>query len=60
MSTHHLFRISGRVTIPAALLCAVVLGISTAASAALTAGAPVQAPDHPFPGTSTACDNLIA
>jgi hypothetical protein len=60
MSTHHLFRIGGRVTIPAALLCAGVLGISTAASAAITAGTPVQAPDHPFGGTSAACDNLIA
>jgi hypothetical protein len=59
MSTHHLFRIGGRVTIPAALLCAGILGISTAASAAV-AGVPVQAPDHPFPGTSAACDALIA
>ncbi len=59
MRTHHLFRIGGRVTIPAALLCAGILGISTAASAAV-AGAPVQAPDHPFPGTSAACDALIA
>jgi len=46
--------------IPAALLCARVLGISTAAAATITAGAPVQAPDYPFAGTSTACDNLIA
>jgi len=59
MRTHHLFCIGGRVTIPAALLCAGILGISTAASAAV-AGAPVQAPDHPFPGTSAACDALIA
>jgi len=60
MSTHRLFRIGGRVMIPAALLCARVLGISTAAAATITAGAPVQAPDYPFAGTSTACDNLIA
>src|SRR2546429_5799374 len=59
MRTHHLFRIGGRVTIPAALLCAGILGISTAASAAV-AGAPVQAPDHPFPGTSAPSDALIA
>lgn len=43
-----------------ALLCAGVLGVSTAASAAITAGTPIQAPDHPFPGTSAACDNVIA
>jgi hypothetical protein len=43
-----------------ALLCAGVLGVSAAASAGVTVGTPVQAPDHPFPGTSTACDNLIA
>jgi hypothetical protein len=60
MSTHRLIGIGGRVMIPAALLCAGVLGISTAAAATITAGAPVQAPDYPFAGTSTACDNLIA
>jgi hypothetical protein len=59
MSKHRPFWI-GRVMMPAALLCAGVLGASTAASAAVTAGTPVQAPDHPFAGTSTACDNLIA
>ena len=59
MKTHRSFRVGGRVMIPAALACAGVLGISTAASA-VTAGVPVQAPDHPFPGTSAACDALIA
>jgi BNR repeat-like domain len=59
MTTHHPFRI-GRRLVPVALLCAGVLGVSTAAAAAVTAGTPVQAPDHPFPGTSAACDALIA
>ena len=59
MSTHHPFRIGGRL-VPVALLCAGVLGISTAASAGVTASPPVQTPDHPFPGTSAACDALIA
>jgi hypothetical protein len=59
MSTHHRFRIGGRLA-PVALLCAGVLGVSAAASAGVTAGTPVQAPDHPFPGTSPACDALIA
>jgi hypothetical protein len=59
MTTHHLFRIGRRVA-PVALLCAGVLGISTAAWAGLSTGTLAQAPDHPFPGTSAACDNLIA
>jgi hypothetical protein len=59
MSTHHSFHVSRRL-VPVALLCAGVLGVTTAASAAVSAGAPVQAPDHPFPGTSAACDALIA
>ena len=59
MSTHHPFRIGGRL-VPVALLGAVVLGVSTAAAAGVTAGTPVQAPDHPFAGTSAACDALIA
>src|SRR6266700_379655 len=59
MNTHHSFHV-GRRLVPVALLCAGVLGVSTAASAAVSAGAPVQAPDHPFPGTSAACDALIA
>ena len=58
MSTHHLFRIGGRLA-PLALLSAGILGISTAAGA-LSTGTLVQAPDHPFPGTSAACDSLIA
>ena len=59
MRNHRLFRIGG-LAVPAALLCAGVLAIPSAALASLTAGLPVQAPDHPFPGTSTACDALIA
>jgi hypothetical protein len=59
MNTYHPFRAGGRL-VPLALLCAGVLGVSTAAAAAVGAGAPVQAPDHPFPGTSAACDALIA
>jgi hypothetical protein len=42
-----------------ALLCAGVLGVSTAASAGVTAGTPVQAPDSPFPVTG-ACGAVIA
>jgi hypothetical protein len=60
MSTHHPFRVGGRLLVPAALLCAGVLAVPWAASASVTAGTPVQAPDHPFPGTSAACDALIA
>jgi hypothetical protein len=57
MSTHRRFR-TGRVMIPAALLCAGVLGISTAAAALPTL---VRAPDSPFPtGASTTCGQLIA
>jgi hypothetical protein len=59
MSTRHRFRIAGRL-VPVALLCAGVLGIAQTASAAISAGTPVQVPDNPFPGTSAACDNLIA
>jgi hypothetical protein len=59
MSTHHPFRIAG-LLVPAALLCAGVLAIPAVASASVTAGKPVQAPDHPFPATSAACDALIA
>jgi hypothetical protein len=59
MTKHHLFRI-GRRAAPVALVCAGVLGVSTAASAGLSTGTLVQAPDHPFAGTSTACDNLVA
>ena len=58
MSTHHLFRTGTRLA-PLALLSAGILGISTAA-AGLTTGTLAQAPDHPFPGTSAACDKLIA
>ncbi|MBO0771142.1 MAG: exo-alpha-sialidase [Actinobacteria bacterium] len=58
MSTHHLFRTGTRLA-PLALLSAGILGISTAA-AGLTTGTLAQVPDHPFPGTSAACDNLIA
>jgi hypothetical protein len=59
MTTHHPFR-TGRRAAPVALLCAGVLGISTAASAAISTGTLAQAPDHPFAGTSAACDKLIA
>jgi hypothetical protein len=59
MTKLHLFRRSRR-AVPVALVCAGVLGVSTAASA-LTAGTPpVQAPDQPLAGTSTACANLVA
>lgn len=59
MNKHRLFRIGGLLA-PAALACACVLALPSAASASLTAGLPVQVPDHPFPGTSPACDALIA
>jgi hypothetical protein len=58
MRKHRLFRIGGFMA--PALLCAGVLAIPSAASASPSAGLPVQAPDHPFPTTSTACDALIA
>jgi hypothetical protein len=58
VNRHRLFRIGG--IMAPALLCAGVLAIPSAASASPTAGPPVQAPDHPFPGTSAACDALIA
>ena len=45
--------------IPLALLSAGAIGVSTAA-AAVTATTPVQTPDHPFAGTSAACDQVIA
>lgn len=45
--------------IPLALLSAGAIGVSTA-WAAVTATTPVQVPDHPFPGTSAACDQVIA
>jgi len=58
MSAHHRFWI-GRRLAPVAVLSAGILAVSTAAWAGVTAGTLVQASDHPFPGTSAACDNVI-
>jgi len=54
------FVLLGLVSTAVFAMCAGVLGISTAAWAGLSTGTLAQAPDHPFPGTSAACDNLIA
>jgi hypothetical protein len=59
MSKHHPFR-TGRRLAPVALVCAGVLGVSAAASAGISTGTLVQAPDRPFPGTSAACNSVIA
>ena len=39
---------------------AALASATTVFAGTLTAGTPVQAPDHPFPGTSAACDQVIA
>src|SRR5437899_12967266 len=39
---------------------AAVAGSAVAVAATLAAGTPVLVPDHPFAGTSTTCDQLIA
>ena len=44
--------------IPLALLSAGAIGVSTAWAA--VSAAPVQVPDHPFGGTSAACNTVIA
>jgi hypothetical protein len=60
MNTHHHLPRTGARLAPAALLCAGILGVSTIAWAGTSTGTLVQAPDQPFPGTSAACDQLIA
>jgi hypothetical protein len=51
----------GRWLVPVAVASAAALaGVGTVYASVLTAGTLVQVPDHPFPGTSAACDQVIA